>query len=775
VRAAPHLRARGARLRELAADRLSPRGEARTDLRLRALRATAVQLAAGGHPDEVLSAITRRLVEASPGSSCLISVQGGLGAPSTVHATGLSREGATQVAADLDAGRAPDPGTVVVPVRAGQRSYGRLVLLDAPSADTAMRDLLATYAGHAAASLSRHDAVEQARLSRGRAGVLAALSRSLAGTQDAHEVAHLLTESLPATLGCDSAAAWLWDAERGEIRAVAATGLPDEVLELLLGQVVRPSETPELAELLARREPLFLQAGEVTPTLEALMGSVGVSTAIGVPLTGGDNLFGVATASWTEPLSGPGLTEALTRLQGVADRASTALENAHLVHEVRHQSQHDPLTGLPNRVLFQDRLDEALRGAGRDDGVAVLFCDLDRFKQINDSLGHAAGDEVLRQVASRLSAAVRPGDTVGRLSGDEFAALLPGLVDTAIAREVAGRLVECFDEPLRVAGRQLQVTASVGVSIHLGPYGVSEDLLGSADAAMYSAKRLGRNQIALAASGPSATGPGTAPIGQLRDAIEAGEMRLVLQPVVRFPTGPDDTTSDRGEVIGGEALVRWEHPQLGMLTPGAFVPRAEEDGSIVDLDLWVLRQACTEAASWPGSSGRERHIAVNLSVRTLSHPGLAEQVRSTLLDTGLPPHLLHLEVVESRAMLDLPHVVERLVAMRHLGVRIALDDFGTGFSTLTWLLNLPVDMIKIDRSFVVACGQSTDLRQRVTANALLRGFVAVGAELDVAVLAEGVETAEQLAAVRTLGCSLVQGYLLGRPMSPDGLRALLEV
>jgi diguanylate cyclase (GGDEF)-like protein len=574
-------------------------------------------------------------------------------------------------------------------------------------------------------------------------------------------VADLVVAALPGIVGCDKAAVLLWDPDHGVLRPVSIEGLTEDQSAIFMAITISPADTPELMDLLAKLEPLVLAYETVSPELRELLGVLQIGGVLVVPLLAGGSLLGVTVSAWgNDPVPFDRLKEALVRMRGLADQAATALQKARLVEAVRHQSLHDSLTSLPNRVLFADRLEQALRGSARTGGAAVLFCDLDRFKQVNDVLGHAAGDELLRQVAARLRGALRPGDTVGRLSGDEFAVLLPGVTDEAAADEVARRVVGCFDEPFRIEGRQLRVTTSVGVAVHVGPDGRGDWLLRAADAAMYVAKRRGRNQIAYTDGGVgSSLTVGPSLEEELGEAVEGKQLRLVLQPVV-------DVVAER--VVGAEALLRWEHPRLGLLAPGSFIPLAEENGLIVSLDMWALRAACREAARWPAAAdGSGPHVAVNLSGRTLGDPALVEAVRTALVDSGLPAERLQLEVVESRSLVDLPGVVERLAAIRHLGVRVALDDFGTGFSTLSWLQRLPVDRIKIDRSFTAV------LPDDRASEALLRGVVALGGELGVEVVAEGVETVEQLATIRAAGCHLVQGYLLGRPMPPEQLRTRL--
>ncbi len=423
------------------------------------------------------------------------------------------------------------------------------------------------------------------------------------------------------------------------------------------------------------------------------------------------------------------------------------MQNARLVSAVRHQALHDALTGLPNRVLFTDRLEQVLRSR-QHRGTAVLFCDLDQFKQVNDALGHAAGDELLRQVAERITGALRDGDSVGRLSGDEFAVLLPDVLDVDVAVDVAERVTACFERPFRIEGDEVRVTTSVGVALHSGPGGRVDALLRAADTAMYDAKQRGRNHVSTA-TGPQ-RGRASAPSleRELEEAVQSDQLCLFYQPIV-------DVAADR--VIGAEALVRWRHPRLGLLGPASFLPIADETQLGVELDGWVLREACLAAVAASEGSALPMRVAVNLSGRTLAEPGLVARVRAAVRESGLPPERLALEVVESRALLDVAAVEERLEALRRLGVRIALDDFGTGYSTLAWLQRLPVDQVKIDRSFT----HRADHDPRTLA--LVRGVVALTDQLGLDVVAEGVETVAQLSALRANGVHMVQGYLLGRP------------
>ena len=720
---------------------------------LEALQLAASDLVSSDDVATVLQRITDRAADAVLAQGHLLVVESADGGPPLVHSSGVAPDRLPELTRALLAGDGLGPSAVVVDVASTRRRHGRLAALYGPGQRGPADEhrLLHAYARHAAAALDGVLALETSRRDERRTAALLDLARRLSGAADERTVGRLVSDALVEVVGCASAGIWLWDGAAGLLRGTATSGLAPAFDELVVSSSLDPSQTPELATMLTDHRPMVIDEHATSPALRALLAALHLEHVLVVPLVAGGELHGVATASWPRGHS-PAETqpEVVLRLQGVGDQAATALHNTRLLTTVRHQALHDDLTGLPNRVLFADRLEQALttcaRGATR--AVGVLFCDLDRFKQVNDALGHGAGDELLRQVARRLAEAVGGSASLGRLSGDEFAVLLPDVADLPAATEVARRVTEAFEHAFHVEGQELPVTLSVGVALHAGESGRGDQLLRTADAAMYVAKQRGRNQVAagteVAVPSPREDGGGVTE-RELRHALEHDELRLVFQPVL-------DVVS--GRTVGAEALVRWQHPRLGMLGPGSFLPLSAESGLGTELDRWVLRTACAALAQ---EQRPDQHVAVNLSGRTLQEAGLVGWVRDALRSSGLPASQLTVEVVESRGLTDLPRLAERLGDLRRLGVRVALDDFGTGYSTLTWLQRLPVDVLKVDRSFTGSLGSDP------AASGLVRGVLHLAAELGLQVVVEGVETEEQLAVLHQVGCRLVQGYLLGRP------------
>jgi diguanylate cyclase (GGDEF)-like protein len=446
-------------------------------------------------------------------------------------------------------------------------------------------------------------------------------------------------------------------------------------------------------------------------------------------------------------------------LTSLAEHASLALNDAKTVAAMTHQALHDSLTGLPNRVLFHDRLDHASARAERSGGrLAVLFCDLDRFKTVNDSLGHQAGDDLLVEVARRLSSCLRGGDTAARLGGDEFAILLEELEGPEVAVAVADRVLEALAEPVRIRSREVFARASIGIA-HSGP-GVG-DLLRSADAAMYRAKADGRGRHAVFEPAMRQAAVDKLDLEtDLQRAVERGELEVHYQPIIALGDG---------ELVGFEALVRWRHPEKGLIPPASFIPLAEETGLIDPIGRHVLHEACRQAAAWRAAhpAAGLATMSVNLSVRHLDQAGLVDDVAIALAKAKLPPSCLLLEITETMLMGDTDQVVARLDALKSLGVRLAIDDFGTGYSSLRYLRRFPLDVLKMAKPFVdgLAAGSRDD--------ALAGAIVDLGANLGLDVIAEGIEVVEQADRLGALGCGFGQGFHFARPLPALQSAALL--
>jgi diguanylate cyclase (GGDEF)-like protein len=461
---------------------------------LRTLQSAATDLVASDDVGTALERIVARAAETVLAPAYLLAVESPAGGPPLVHSAGLPKDEVPALAATLLAGGDLGPGAVVVEVASFRRTHGRLAALYGARYG-AMGDeasMLTAYAGHAAAALDLLIALEEARQEAARASALLELAHELAAAADATAVTEVVAEALPRIVGCTRASLMLWDPGAGVLRASAAMGMSEEQRALLQGAELRPEDTPELIGMLTDRTPRILDDSTSSPVLRRLLKGISSADVVAVPLLAGNTFLGVATAGWEAGEAPPSLAgDVLVRLRGVGDQASTALQKARLLETVSHQASHDGLTGLPNRTLFLERLANALVDAGRRAHVGVLFSDLDRFKEVNDTLGHAAGDELLRQVAARLRATVRPGDTVGRLSGDEFAIILPGLADPEDAHALAERVAACFTESFRLDGTDVEVGTSVGVAVLRDDADgrTAEQLLREADAAMYRHKQ----------------------------------------------------------------------------------------------------------------------------------------------------------------------------------------------------------------------------------------------------------------------------------------------
>ncbi len=597
---------------------------------------------------------------------------------------------------------------------------------------------------------AEHDALARAR----QHATVAALSQQVLRTRDLDALLTEATDAVREGLDVDVARALIRSSSNGALVVRAASGSD----RLPLGHELEPDEAPLAASVLDGRRSIAVddlgssaQRSHVAENDDAASGMAAVIECQGVA-EGALLVLSRPARQFT--------SEEIDFLQSVANLVSAAMEAERSEERLQHLALHDPLTGLPNRTLFRDRLDQAIRRHERDEtGIAVLFCDLDRFKMVNDALGHAIGDQLLREVAGRLVELVRPGDTVARFGGDEFAVLCDDVDAPAVGLEVARRITRTLGrEPIDLAGAEVLANLSIGVAACVDGGCTAEELLRNADAAMYRAKDLGRGRAELFHSDD-------------RDALlERFELTTALSSALardQFVLRYQPEVELDGTTVWVEALLRWQHPSRGELDPSQFMAIAEETGEIADIGAWALRQALADFARWQTDAGADAPscVSVNLSARQLQEPDLIGSVRDALADSGVEPAALWFEITETAVLVQPDLAAEVLDELKELGVGLAIDDFGTGYSSLTYARRLPADALKIDRSFV--SGMGSDLRDHSIASAV----IGLAHTLGILAIAEGVETEQQLAALRRDGCDYAQGYLWARPLAADDVVA----
>ena len=627
-----------------------------------------------------------------------------------------------------------------------------------------LHDITRRHAVHAAIRAQEDHAREAEQAARTTAHRMRAVASAAAGVMaaDSLDALHqVLRDACAAALHFDNFSFAVLDESLGMLHYPAGPSSPLPALDVPVAGAACERAIVE------RRSQLTLSANDPASRGRSPIGEgSGYQSAIRTPVLAGSNVLGVLSVeSNVEALYGRNDVEVV---EVVAALASTAIRNIRLVDDIRrseeqitHQAFHDPLTGLANRALFLDRVSHALSRSFRQAApLAVLFIDLDDFKKVNDSLGHPSGDRLLRIAAERLCICVRASDTVARLGGDEFAILVEEARSQTEILAIADRVAAAFRSPFHIQDSELFVSATIGVA-PAGMDDTPDDILRNADVAMYFAKTRGKSSTAVFEPWMQAAARERLQLeADMRRALDREEFTLHYQPIVKLETG---------DIIGMEALLRWRHPERGLMPPGDFIPLAEETGLIVPLGGWVLEEACRQGRLWQHAnpSATPFKVTVNLSGRQLQEPEVVSTIRAALNNSDLPPSSLVLEITESVLMQHLDITLTRLKELKELGVSLAIDDFGTGYSSLGYLQRFPIDILKIDKAFVDVVGSDTDA-------ALARAVIALGDSLGMRTVAEGIESAAQLDGLRDLGCTLGQGFYFARPIPAAAVDELLR-
>ena len=766
--------------------------------RLEGVYSTAADLLATDDIDGVLARITARAAHAVNAPRYLLVVQTAPGLPHQIHQHGFSEGEAGALAQELLAEHPDDRrgSRLIVDIASSHHHYGRLAAVYPEGMQFFAREqqILGVYADYAASALDVVTALDEARRSNTTAGALLDFSRALSRIGAVDEVTQHLANTVPVVVECDSATILLWDPAQQAL--VFHTGTPggDRIVgtppapppgsattagaspvDLILGPPTNASPEPEQSFTIPRdstplmkrvqqsRDIIVVDRNSSDPFLHQILMATDTLASIVAPLFASEEFLGVVTANFHHSV--PSILHAdrdrQVRLAGLADQAVTALQNARLLEQISHLAWHDTLTGLPNRRLLEDRVKQELYRTKRNgESICMFFIDLDRFKQVNDTLGHAAGDDLIQQVASRLCETVRRQDTVARLGGDEFAVLLPGLSDPNAIDHLARRALESLGAPYLIAGQEVYTSASIGVAVTPQHGETYDELLSNADAAMYRSKGLGRNTYQMFGGDEPETLLGDVQLeSDLHHAIERGELFVLYQPFIDL-----ETTS----VVGVEALARWHHPIKGIIEPNTFIPMAEESDLIVAIDTWMLKQSCHQILEWSNLGLPLLRVAVNVSTRDLASDAFIQCVIDSLGSTGIDPSLLELEVTE-RVVMDEAGImrrnVERLMAF---GVRFSIDDFGSGNSTLSRIASFPVSTLKIDQSFVQILGPKDE------SSALVTAIISMASNLGIDCIAEGVETSHQSRILLQRGCTTAQGFFFSPPLLPNDVERMLN-
>jgi len=764
--------------------------------RLEGVFSTASELLGEEGIDTLLRRITSRAARAVSASRYLLVVRTSPDADVQLHHHGFNPVEAQELASELwkEHPDDDDGARLIVDIRSSRRRYGRLAAVYPPGVRyfESERRMLALYAGYAATALDVVTSLDDARRSDATARALLGFSGALSRATTTEEAAQLLADTVPTVIGCQHGTVMLWDPERRQLTVRAVTG-GAEGAEVGFGRITptgpsaarrddtpdpewEPEPTPDRALTVSTASPVIermigtrtlavIDGSTEDPRIRDLLLREGTTASVVAPLFAGDEFLGVVAANFTGDLPagvvrGRDLHE---RLAGLADQAVTALQNVRLLERISHSAWHDALTGLPNRRLLEDRVEQELvRGRRVGESACLFFIDLDRFKSVNDTMGHAAGDELIRQVGARLVDTVRRQDTVARLGGDEFAVLLPGLSDASAIDQLAHRCLLALGAPYEVHGRDVRTSASIGVAMAPGDGQSYEQLLTMADEAMYRSKALGRNtftQYSEAAATPAS--PGHVDELDLELALDLaldrGELFVLYQPYVELATT---------RVVGVEALVRWRHPTLGVLEPGAFIPAAESSPIIVSLDTWVLDQACRQVRQWLDEGMPPIRLSVNVASLDLVDPAFHDRVVEALGASGIEPDLLELQVTE-RVVLDTGGVAEANIdRLRRVGVLFSFDAFQSGRTADERFDTRPLTTLTIDRSIVQVLGGDGDNLGLVAA------IRSAAEELGLECLTGG-GGAPRSRVLLQRGLTTAQGFFFSPPLLPGDVPRML--
>jgi diguanylate cyclase (GGDEF)-like protein len=728
------------------------------EARLDELQRTLAALGSGDGLQPVLNRIMAGAVRAVQAPSLILDIKSSVASDHSIRTNGISETEGAKVIRAFRREAGPDLRQHVLrsEVVSERCHYGDLVAIrtEGSSFEPRERSLLDSYARLAASALDSEAAVVEARRQATTAQALLGLSSSLADLVTSEEMTQHVAATVPSVIDCDRAIVALASSGAEKTWVYATHGFSRSVAAQLTALEAPDADGPLDARLY--RHPLAAPDGEVSAALAAA-GSV---AARSLAITSNGELFGWITIDVTErPERLDDDLDIGERLRGLAGQAAIAVHNARLLREIRYQALHDSLTGLPNRMLLLDRVDQAMARARRDHvDVALLFIDLDGFKDVNDNKGHKVGDDVLCSVAARFAGTLRESDSVARLGGDEFVVLAEGISLAAGPELVAQRLLEVLAEPFPVNGENQTITISASIGIAAGVRDSTEELFRDADVALYRAKENGKNCYVLFESEMYDDMHSRHELEMdLQAAIGTDQFFLHYQPIFNL--------SDMS-VMGVEALLRWNHPTRGVLQPDQFIPALEASGLIIPVGRWVIDEACRQGMAWL-EKGQPIRMSVNASARQLDADTLLDDVCGALESTEFPPGLLIVEITETCLMRDAKGALVQLNALKSLGVRIAIDDFGTGYSSLAYLQQFPVDSLKIDRSFISGMGKSSE------GDTLIHTLIQLGKALNLETLAEGIEDDGQLAQLRGEQCDVGQGYLFARPVPPHEIEKFL--